>query len=301
MDLNEDTILLLYEITDVIIAGLSTGSVYALMAVGMTLVYGVTKAFNFAYGDFFNMGGYFAWILIFGLGFQFGGYLGVLVIVMPLMFAVGYGLEKLMVAPLRKRPDWENKVMMLTLGLALFLTSLYSVVFGVRMKSLPPIWEGVLEVGELVFSYQDIMIFILSLGGILLFGWLLNNTRLGMAVRAVAQNPTGAKIVGIPKERIFAATFAISTVMVGFGGILLSQKWFINPNSGGTIMVKAWVVTAFGGMGSIRGGLYAAFIIGMLEAFVGWMFGMSYSIIALFVLLLATLTIRPQGLMGKGD
>lgn len=299
--MNEDTILLLYEITDVIIAGLSIGSVYALMAVGMTLVYGVTKAFNFAYGDFFNMGGYFAWILIFGLGFQFGGYLGVLVIVMPLMFAVGYGLEKLLVAPLRKRADWENKVMMMTLGLALFLTNLYTVVFGARMKSLPPILDGVLEVGQLVFSYQDIMIFGMSLGGIMLFGWLLNTTRLGMAVRAVAQNPTGAKIVGIPKERIFAATFAISTVMVGFGGILLSQKWFINPNSGGTIMVKAWVVTAFGGMGSIRGGLYAAFIIGMLEAFVGWIFGMSYGIIALFVLLLATLALRPQGLMGKGE
>jgi branched-chain amino acid transport system permease protein len=301
MNLSEDTVLLLYEITDVIIAGLSTGSVYALMAVGMTLVYGVTKAFNFAYGDFFNMGGYFAWILIFGIGFQFGGYLAVLIIVLPLMFAVGYGLEKIMIAPLRKRKDWENKVMMLTLGLALFLTSLYTVVFGVKMKSLPPILEGTLEVGQLVFGYQDILIFVMSLVGILLFGWMLNNTRTGLAVKAVAQNPIGAKIVGIPKERIFASTFAISTVMVGFGGILLSQKWFINPMSGGTIMIKAWVVTAFGGMGSIRGGLHAAFIIGMLEAFVGWLFGMSYGIIALFILLLATLALRPQGLMGKGE
>lgn len=298
---NEDTILMFYEITDVIIAGLSTGSVYALMAVGMTLVYGVTKAFNFAYGEFFNMGGYFAWILIFGIGLQFGGYLVILVIVMPLMFVVGYGLEKLLVAPLRKREDWENKVMMLTLGLSLFLSSLYMVVFGVKMKSLPPILEGTLEVGQLVFAHQDIMIFIMSLGGILLFGWMLNNTRIGMAVQAVAQNPEGAKIVGIPQARIFAATFAISTVMVGFGGILLSQKYFINPNSGGIIMIKAWVVTAFGGMGSIRGGLYAAFIIGMVEAFVGWIFGMSYGIIALFILLLATLVLRPQGLMGKGD
>ena len=235
---SEDTILLLYEITDVIIAGLSTGSVYALMAVGMTLVYGVTKAFNFAYGDFFNMGGYFAWILIFGLGFQFGGYLTVLIIVMPLMFAVGYGLEKLMVAPLRKRPDWENKVMMLTLGLALFLSSLYMVVFGVKMKSLPPIWEGTLEVGQLVFSYQDILIFVMSLGGILLFGWMLNNTRTGMAVKAVAQNPIGAKIVGIPQERIFAATFAISTGSVpvipaapiwGPTGETMTARW--NPLS----------------------------------------------------------------------
>ncbi len=298
---SEDTVLLLYEITDVIIAGLSNGSVYALMAVGMTLVYGVTKAFNFAYGDFFNLGGYFAWILIVGLGLEFGGYVTVLLIVVPLLFAVGYGLEKFMIAPLRKRADWENKAMMLTLGLSLFLSNLYMVVFGVKLKSLPPIMDGLLEIGELVFFYQDIMIFVMSLGGILLLGWILNNTRTGLAVRAVAQNPAGAKIVGINIKRIFASTFAISTVMVGFGGILLSQKLFINPTAGGAIMVKAWVVTAFGGMGSIRGGLYAAFIIGMMEAFVGWMFGMSYTIIALFVLLLATLSIRPQGLMGKGN
>lgn len=297
---DENTILLFYEITDVIIAGLSNGSVYALMAVGMTLVYGVTRAFNFAYGDFFNMGGYFAWILIVGIGLEFGGYITIFLIVLPLLFAVGYGLETFLIAPLRKRPDWENRVMMLTLGLALFLSNLYMVLFGTRLKSLPPILEGILEIGQIVFSYQDIMIFVMSLGGILLFGWMLNNTRTGMAVRAVAQNPEGARIVGIDIKRVFAATFAISTVMVGFGGILLSQKLFINPTTGGAIMVKAWVVTAFGGMGSIRGGLYAAFIIGMMEAFVGWTFGMSYTIIALFVLLLATLVIRPQGLMGKG-
>ena len=301
MIFGEDTLFLLYEIFDVIISGLTIGSVYALMAVGMTLVYGVTKAFNFAYGEFFIMAGFFAWILVMALGVKVGGYVTVFLIVTPLMFAVGYGLEKTMIAPLRKRADWENKVMMLTLGLALFLTSLYTVVFGVKMKSLPPLLEGTLEVGQLVFAYQDIMIFVMSIGGILLFGWMLNNTRIGMAVQAVAQNPEGAKIVGIPQGRIFASTFAISTVMVGFGGILLSQKWFINPMSGGTIMIKAWVVTAFGGMGSIRGGLYAAFIIGMLEALVGWLFGMSYGIIALFILLLATLALRPQGLMGKGE
>ena len=299
MEFSEDTLLLLFEIIDVIISGLTNGSVYALMAVGMTLVYGVTKAFNFAYGELFNLGGYFAWTLIAIFGFG-GGYVVIFIVVVPMMFAVGYGLEKLLVAPLRKRSDWENKVMMLTLGLSLFLVSLYVVVFGGRIKSLPPILEGSLEIGWLVFNYQDIMIFFLSIGGILLFGWVLSNTRIGMAVRAVAENPEGAKIVGIPKERIFAATFAIATAMVGFGGILLSQKYFINPNSGAAIMIKAWVITAFGGMGSIRGGLYAAFIIGMMEAFVGWIFGMSYGIIALFILLLATLALRPQGLMGRG-
>ena len=299
MAISEDTLFLIYEIIDVIISGLTNGSVYALMAVGLTLVYGVTKAFNFAYGSFFNLGGYFAWILINLVGLV-GGYFSIFLAVIPLMFVVGYGLEKTMVAPLRKCDEWEMKVMMLTLGLALFMDNLYAVVFGGRVKSLPTILEGTLEIGNLIFNYQDIMIFFLSITGILLFGWMLNNTRIGMAVQAVAQNPQGAKIVGIPKNRIFAATFAISTAMVGFGGILLSQKYFISPMSGGAIMIKSWVITAFGGMGSIRGGLYAAFIIGMLEAFVGWTFGMSYGMIALFVLLLTTLAIRPQGLMGRG-
>ncbi len=299
MNLSEDAILLLLGLTDVILSGLSNGSVYALMAVGLTLVYGVTKAFNFAYGSFFNLGGYFAWSLIALTGFA-GGYLSIFIAVIPLMFAVGYGLEKAMVAPLRKRDNWENKIMMLTLGLSLFMDNLYVVVFGGRVKSLPPFLEGMFEFGEVILSYQDVMIFILSIGGILFFGWTLNNTRTGMAVRAVAQNPVGAQIVGIPKERIFASTFAISTAMVGFGGILLSQKYFISPMSGGAIMIKSWVITAFGGMGSIRGSLYAAFIIGMMEAFVGWIFGMSYTMIALFILLLTTLVLRPRGLMGRG-
>ena len=297
--MGEDTYYLLLELVDVIISGLTNGSVYALMAVGLTLVYGVTKAFNFAYGSFFNLGGYCAWLIIASVGLV-GGYFSIFLAVVPVMFAVGYGLEKAMVAPLRKRSDWENKVMMLTLGLSLFMDNLYVAVFGGRVKSLPPILSGSITFGELVFNYQDIMIFILSVTGILFFGWILNNTRIGMAVQAVAQNPVGAKIVGVPQERIFGATFAISTAMVGFAGILLSQKYFISPMSGGAIMVKSWVITAFGGMGSIRGGLYAAFIVGMLEAFVGWQFGMSYSMIALFILLLTTLVVRPQGLMGKG-
>ena len=119
-----------------------------------------------------------------------------------------------------------------------------------------------------------------------------------MAVQAVAQNPAGAQIVGIPKDFIFAATFAISTIMVGLGGILLCQKTFVDPMGSTNIMIKAWVITAFGGMGSISGSLYAAFILGMLEAFVGWHFGMIYVQIATLTLLLVTLAVRPQGLMG---
>jgi len=289
---------MLLEIIDVFISGLINGSVYALMAVGLTLVYGVTKAFNFAYGSFYNLGGYFAWLLLIPLAVV-GGYFSVFFVAIPFFFVVGYLLEKVLISPLRKYDDWEMKVMMLTLGLSLFMDFGYQAVFGPRIKSLPAIIEGTIQISEVVLFRQDIIIFILSIGGMLCFGWVLNNTRTGMAVQAVAQNPAGAQIVGIPKDFIFAATFAISTIMVGFGGILLCQKNFVDPMGSTDIMIKAWVITAFGGMGSIRGSLYAAFILGMLEAFVGWYFGMIHVQIATLTLLLVTLAIRPQGLMGR--
>jgi branched-chain amino acid transport system permease protein len=286
------------EIIDVTISGLLNGSVYALMAIGLALVYGVTKAFNFAYGSFYTMGGYFAWVFLVPLNLP-GGYYTVFLTAIPFLFVVGYILEKFLVAPLRKRDDWQMKAMMLTLGLALFLDIGYIAVFGPRLKSLPDIVEGTLAIGELVFMKQDLAIFVLSISGLLCFAWILNNTRVGMAVQAVAQNPAGAQIVGIPKDRVFAATFAISTIMVGIGGILLSQKNFVNPQASTGIMIKAWVITAFGGMGSIRGSLYAALIIGMLEAFVGYYLGMIHIDIAVLTVLLVTLAFRPQGLMGR--
>jgi len=288
---------MIFEIADVIISGLINGSVYALMAVGLTLIYGVSRAFNFAYGSFYSLGGYIAFLL-FGLSF-INHYFLVFLLAAPILLVFGFAVEKILVAPLRKRDDWEIKVMMITLGLALLLDNAYQVIFGARMKSLPPFLGGAFEAGDFYLSHQDVGIFFLSIGGILLFRWFLNNTRTGMSVRAVAQNPAGAQIVGIPKEFVFAATFAISTVMVGMGGILLAQKYFITPMGGWDILVKAWVITAFGGMGSIRGGLYAAFIVGMLEAFVGWYFGMTWTLIVLFAVLLTTLAVRPQGLMGK--
>ncbi len=285
------------EIIDVIISGLTNGSVYALMALGLTLVYGVSKAFNFAYGSFYSLGGYVAWLL-FGLHIGLG-YGAVLLLAIPFLLVFGYASERLLVAPLRRRSDWEIKVMMITLGLALLLDNGYAVTFGPRVKSLPPILEGSFVMGDVILAYQDVGIFLLSIFSMIAFGWLLKNTRIGMAVQAVAQNPAGAQIVGIPRDVIFAATFAISTVMAGIGGILLAQKYFISPAGGWDVLVKAWVITAFGGMGSIRGSLYAAFIVGMLEAVVAFFLGFSWVLFALFGVLLLTLAVRPQGLMGK--
>jgi len=282
------------ELIEVLISGITNGSVYAVMAVGMALVYGVTKVFNFAYGSFYSMGGYFAWV-VFGAKL---GYPLVFVVVIPLLFLAGWLTEQLMIKPLRQRADWEMMAVMVTLGLALFLDNFYQAVFGPFVKSLPLLVEGDITAGGIVIAVQDITIFLVAFGIMIGFMLFLGKNTLGMAVRAVAQNMTGAQIVGVAKDRIFALTFAISAVLVGTAGILLAPKYFVSPFGGWVILVKAWVITAFGGMGSIKGSLYAAFILGIVEALVGWQLGFTWTMFAWFAVLLVTLIIRPQGLFG---
>jgi len=187
---------------------------------------------------------------------------------------------------------------MVTLGLALFLDNFYQAIFGPFVKSLPILVQGQVEAGGFVFAEQDISIFVIALTIMILFMLFLGKNRLGMAVRAVAQNMTGAQIVGVAKDRIFALTFALSAVLVGTAGILLAPKYFVSPFGGWVILVKAWVITAFGGMGSIKGSLLAAFILGIVEALVGWQFGFTWTMFAWFAVLLITLVLRPQGLFG---
>lgn len=283
------------QLVEVFISGISNGAVYAIMALGMALVYGVTKVFNFAYGSFFSLGGYLAWLFI-RAGF---GYPLMFICVIPLLFMVGLASERFLIRPLRKRDDWEMTAMMVTLGLALFLDNVYLKFFGSFVKSLPTLFEGNLAVANTIISIQDIAIFIIAVSVVFLFMLFLDRTRMGMVVEAVAQSIKGAQIVGIPKDRVFGFTFAISAVLVGISGILLAPKYFVSPLGGWDILVKAWVITALGGMGSIRGSLYAAFILALVEAFVGWQFGMTWTLIAWFAVLIGVLIVRPQGLFGK--
>jgi branched-chain amino acid transport system permease protein len=285
---------MLRDLIEVLISGITNGSVYAIMAAGMTLVYGVTRVFNFAYGSFFTLGGYFAW-LFFGLKFS---YLLVFVSIIPAMFLMGLSTEKFVIRPLRARKDWGILSVMVTLGLALFLDNLYLVIFGPFVKSIPSLFEGYVKIQGLVISINDITIVTIAISIMVILMLFLSRSRQGLAMRAVAQDMTGAEIVGIPKDRVFAYTFAVSAVLVGAGSMLLAPKYFVSPAGGFDILVKSWVITVFGGVGSVRGSLFAAFILGIIEAVVGWQFGFTWTLIAWFVVLLFTLIVRPQGLFG---
>ncbi len=285
------------EIAGILISGITIGSVYFLIAVGFSLIYGVSRVLVYSYGSFFTLGAYFAWV--FAVGVLKLPYILVFIIVIPLMAGVGIAVEIIVVKPLRKRPAFDWNVLLATVGVALFLDNLALVVFGARTKSLPALLEGTVHIGPIVLSLQQITMLIVSavLGtGLTLF---LNRTRVGMALRAVAQDSTGAKIVGISINRIYTVTFGISAALCGIGGILLAPRFFISPLGGWAFLVKALIIVIVGGLGSIKGTLLGAFILGILEAYVGWQFGLLWVLPFWFLVLLVILLIRPQGLLGK--
>lgn len=279
---------------EILISGLTNGTVYAVMALGMTLVYGVTRVFNFAYGSFYSMGGYLAWTLL-AVGLNY--WLAV-VLVIGMLFVAGALTERLVIRPLRRRPNWEVAAMMATLGLALLLDNLYQGIYGPYVKSLPMLVSGSVEILGFTIDRYDLLIFACAIGIVVATMLFLDRTRFGMAMEAVAQDMTGAEIVGIPRDRMFTLVFAISAVLVGLSAILLAPKYYVSPFGGWEILVKAWVITALGGMGSIRGAIVAAVLLGLLEAFVGFQFGYTYVLIAWVAVLLLVLTVRPQGLFG---
>jgi len=287
------------EVAEVLISGIALGSVYAVMSVGMTLVYGVSRVFNFAYGSFYIWGAYLAWLL-FG-AFSGMSYPAVFAIVTPVMFLVGLGVERGVCAPLRRKADWQALTMMSTLGLALFLDNASLIAFGPHKKSLPPLLKGTLNVGGFVLSTHEMMTLAIAISIMIGIGLFLGRTRLGMKMRAVAQDGIGARIVGIQLNRVFSYAFAISTALAAIAGILLAPKYFMYPQGGWEILIKAWIVVAFGGLGSVKGTIYSAFILGIAEAFVGWHFGLQWPEVFWFALMLATLAIRPRGLFGTGE
>jgi branched-chain amino acid transport system permease protein len=288
-----------HAVAEVLISGIALGSVYAVMSVGMTLVYGVSRVFNFAYGSFYIWGAYLAYLL-FGASSRMS-YPAVFAIVIPVMFVFGLGVERAVCAPLRRKADWQVLTMMSTLGLALFLDNASLIAFGPQKKSLPPLLAGSMSIAGFTLSNHEIAMLVIAIGIMIGIELFLRRTTMGMTMRAVAQDGIGSRIVGIQTNRVFSYAFALSTVLAAIAGVLLAPRYFMYPQGGWEILIKAWIVVAFGGLGSVKGTIYSAFILGIAEAFVGWHFGLQWPEVFWFALMLATLAIRPRGLFGLGE
>jgi branched-chain amino acid transport system permease protein len=278
-------------------SGLINGAVYAMIATGLALVYGITKTFNFAYGSFFVMAGYLAWAL-FSINLP---YILVFFIVITVMFGIGVAVDRYILCRLRNRKEWEISIVLTTLGLALAIDNFHVAVFGPYAKSLPPLFEGGITILNVSMGKHDAAAVVISIGVMIAFVAFIQKTRIGMAMRAVAQDMVGADIVAIPKEKIFQLSFGLSCVLVAISGMLFAPMYFVIYMGGWPIMVKGWVMTVFGGMGSIKGAILAGFILGMVEALVGWQLGFTWTMFFWVAIIIVVFIFRPKGLLGTGE
>jgi branched-chain amino acid transport system permease protein len=251
---------------------------------------------NFAHGSFYMVGGYLAWVLSVGyFGFS---YPIVFLIAVPLLFLIGVAVERVVIRPLRWAPNWKTSTMMATLGLAFVVDNFNLIVFGPGEKLLPPLASGTLSIGELVTSYHKVLVCVLAIGILAALELFLSYAQYGQAMRAVAQDMQGASMVGINVNQIFSYAFGLSVALAGIAGILLAPIYLISPLGGWPPFLKAFVIVVFGGLGSTRGVFYSAFILAIIESFVIFEIGATWTMPVWLLTLLVVLLVRPQGLLG---
>jgi branched-chain amino acid transport system permease protein len=279
------------------LAGLTLGTVYLLMAMGLTLVYGVTKVFNYAQGSFFTWGGYLAWSLSVGiLGWNY--YL-VIPITLVAMFIFGMVFEKAIVLPLRRLPGWDFTVIIVTLGCSLALDNLILVVFGPLSKTVPHLLEGTFNFGKYAIAKHDVIMLVIGILVFIILQLFLSKTWTGMALRAVSQDNVGAKIVGLPLNTMYSMAFGIAGLLSAVAVILLAPRTLLYPLVGWTTLLKAFVVMVLGGLGNIKGTVIAAFALSIAEIYSAFFLGGIWAMPLFLAVLVIILVFKPKGLFGS--
>lgn len=280
----------------IVIAALVTGSLYALVASGLSLIWGTLGVFNFAQGALLMLGSYSA----FYLGGNLWGQKGLLIAIPAALLvsgSLGILLYKLVVKPFIGLKTGEMAVIMATLAVGTFLENGAQQFFGPTYRKLPPMANGNVVIQFNAVSAQQFII--MALAPVLLIGFalFLKKTKFGFAVRAVSQNRDTALLNGIPVERIYIFVFFTSAMLAGLAGVLFGGEYFVRPDMGGQLMLQAFIVVLFGGLGSLVGTVVSAYVIGFITAVCNIYIGLFWTPVALFVILFIVILIKPSGLM----
>lgn len=281
-----------------IYGGLLSGSVYGLMALGLTLIWGSLRMLNLAHGSLYLIGGYVAWTLINQVKLPM---LPAFVVGVAGAAAAGFLIQVLLLNPILGKPGWDNASLIATVGASIIIESSTLILYGARVKQMPVAIKGNFKIGTVLIGYQGLLIIGVALASLFLLSLFLRSSRYGMAIRAVSQQMDAARLMGIPTRNVFIIVMCISAALAGLAGVLLSSIFYLTPTAGFNPMVKALVVTIFGGLGSVKGTVWAAYIIGLLEAFLQVYMGASWALPGLFLFMIVMLVIRPNGLFGLGE
>ena len=281
-------------IAQIVINGISLGSIYAMVALGFTLVFGVVQMINFAHTEFYMIGAFILYYLfkVVELPFILSGVVSVII-----LGVFGYLMRKV----LRLEPDLPFETMVLiTLGASITLQNAGLAVFGNTARSASiKATEGTVAIGSAVISYQRLIILGASIISFIVVDQMLRRTKIGKAMRAVAQNQVAARVVGIDAGMISSITFVLAVGLAGLAGVLVAPAFFILPTMGVILLPKCFAVTIMGGRGNVRGAFISSFGLGLVESFSIFYVGAGFRDIFAFVLLIAVLVARPEGLFGK--
>jgi branched-chain amino acid transport system permease protein len=279
-----------------LINSLVVGAIYALVASGFSLIYSVNKFVHFAHGATIAFSAYFLYYLFSVLGLNFGFSIVITVIFSSLF---GYGMNYFVYGQLRKNKTSSVMLLVGSLGLLILIESLTLILFGSNAKriGLMNISKGI-ELGGAFITPLQIVIIIVSI--LLLVGLFVftKKTKLGISMRAVSDNESVAEIVGISSKRIYSWSFIIGSALSGVAAILIGLEHNLGPTMGTNLMIRGFVATIIGGIGSVYGAIFGAFLLGIVETFGVWYIPSAYKDAIVFSLLLIFLLFRPDGILG---
>jgi branched-chain amino acid transport system permease protein len=275
--------------------GLTIGSVYSLVALGLTLVYGILHIPNFAHGALYMVGGYITLIVMESFGLHYWLAIFVSIVVVGLL---GVLMERLVFNPLRHSPPIHDKIA--AIGILLFLESLVQLVWGAEYRRMVSPYGQVVEFLGLTVTVQRLLIVFTAVFVMVLLYLFLKKTMTGAAIIAMSQNREGAFLVGINANKVAMITFFISGALAAIASSISSPINLVFPGMGHLVILKAFVIIIIGGMGSIPGAIIGGYIIGFSESLGATFISNDYKDLIAFLLLVIILTIRPKGLFVKG-
>ena len=280
----------------ILVSGLTLGAMYAISTVSLSLVWGALNVLNMAQGALLTLGGYFAYAVVASFGFP-----PAVAVVITVMLGGLVGLV-MYLAVIRQMLDTEGfevNVIIATVGIGTVLENLMLKVFGAYPIRQPIMWEGGFFVGRTHIPYNSIVIVVASVGLMLALAAVLTSTRMGRAIRAVSQNRDAAQLMGVPVQLVYSQVLLVAGALSAASGIMLSTITTLSPTMGYDPMLKAFIICVIAGLGNIAGALYAAFILGVFEALVQFVFGVRFAFPAMLLIVILALIWRPYGVFGR--
>jgi branched-chain amino acid transport system permease protein len=277
-----------------IVNGLLFGGQLALIAVGLTLIWGVARVLNFGHGAMFMVGGF---VGFFTLGAT-GSLVASVITAGIATFALGYVTEVVLIRPLRDREEFGIPSMVVTLGLAFFLENAFIVWIGSQRESFPRFTDVIWNVAGITLSAQRVLIFVISLVALGLLFVVISRTELGLAIRAVSQDHDTALLMGVRPNRVYAITFGISAALAGLAGVLLAPLFAVYPSVGWYPFLLSFVVVMVGGLGSVRGTLLAAMGLAVVRSISTIWVSSQMAMVILFAIMIVVLVAYPDGIGG---